>query len=52
MASMAHLLYLGSYPEARLSTYDPVKPLRFGNIEESIRRTSAPWEPSRTDPGR
>ena len=35
MASMTHLLYLGSYPEARLSTYDPVKPLRFGNSEES-----------------
>ena len=35
MASMAHLLYLGSYPEARLSTYDPAKPLRFGDSEDS-----------------
>jgi len=35
MAFMAHLLYLGSYPEARLSTYDPARPLRFGNSEES-----------------
>jgi hypothetical protein len=35
MASLAHLLYLGSYPQARLSTYDPTKPLRFGDSEDS-----------------
>ncbi len=28
-------LYLCSYPEARLSVYDPKKPLRFGDAEDS-----------------
>ena len=35
MASMGNLLYLASYPQARLSTYDPAKPLRFGDSEDS-----------------
>lgn len=30
MAVLADKLYLASYPEARLSVYDPTKPLRYG----------------------
>ncbi len=35
-------LYLCSYPEARLSVYDPSKPLRFGDSEESNPRDLGP----------
>ncbi len=35
-------LYLCSYPEARLSVYDPSKPLRFGDSEDSNPRDLGP----------
>jgi outer membrane protein assembly factor BamB len=35
-------LYLCSYPEARLSVYDPTKPLRFGDDEEANPRDLGP----------
>jgi len=35
MGSLDGELYLCSYPEARLSVYDPKKPLRFGEEENS-----------------
>ena len=35
MSSLNGKLYLCSYPEARLSVYDPSKPLRFGDSEDS-----------------
>ena len=35
-------LYLCSYPNARLSFYDPKKPLRFGNLEEDNPRYLGP----------
>jgi hypothetical protein len=31
VATIGNQVYLGSYPEARLSVYDPSKPRRFGN---------------------
>jgi hypothetical protein len=34
MAPLGDKLYLCSYPEARLSVYDPKKPLRFGEDED------------------
>jgi hypothetical protein len=35
MSPLNGKLYLCSYPEARLSVYDPSKPLRFGDSEDS-----------------
>jgi hypothetical protein len=35
MAPLGDKLYLCSYPEARLSVYDPKKPLRFGEEENA-----------------
>ena len=35
MSSLKDKLYLCSYPEARLSVYDPSKPVRFGDSEDS-----------------
>ncbi len=42
MASYDGKLYLCSYPEARLSIYDPKKPLRFGDQEDSNPRDLGP----------
>jgi hypothetical protein len=42
MAVLQGKLYLCSYPEARLSVYDPKKPLRFGETEESNPRDLGP----------
>jgi len=35
MGSFDGKLYLGSYPEARLSVFDPKRPLQFGDKEDS-----------------
>jgi hypothetical protein len=35
MGTLDGVLYLCSYPEGRLSVYDPKKPLRFGDKEDS-----------------
>jgi hypothetical protein len=42
MDSLDDKLYLCSYPEARLSVYDPQKPLRFGDKEDSNPRDLGP----------
>ena len=42
MGSLNGKLYLCSYPEARLSVYDPGKPLRFGDNEDSNPRDLGP----------
>ena len=42
MSSLNGKLYLCSYPEARLSVYDPSKPLRFGDSEDSNPRDLGP----------
>ncbi len=42
MGSLNGKLYLCSYPEARLSVYDPIKPLRFGDSENSNPRDLGP----------
>jgi outer membrane protein assembly factor BamB len=42
MDSLNGKLYLCSYPEARLSVYDPQKPLRFGDKEDSNPRDLGP----------
>jgi len=42
IGSLDDKLYLCSYPEARLSVYDPKKPLRFGEKEESNPRDLGP----------
>jgi hypothetical protein len=42
MGSLGDKLYLCSYPEARLSTYDPRRPLQFGEKEESNPRDLGP----------
>ena len=42
MDSLNDKLYLCSYPEARLSVYDPQKPLRFGDKEDSNPRDLGP----------
>jgi len=43
MGSLNGKLYLCSYPEARLSVYDPQKPLRFGDKEDSNPRDLGPF---------
>src|SRR5690606_22164351 len=35
MANMEGLLYIASYPAARVSIYDPAKPYRFGADEDA-----------------
>jgi len=42
MGSLNGKLYLCSYPEARLSVYDPSRPLRFGDGEDSNPRDLGP----------
>jgi hypothetical protein len=42
MGSYDGKLYLCSYPEARVSIYDPTKPLRFGDDEEANPRDLGP----------
>ena len=42
MGSLDGKLYLCSYPEARLSVYDPKRPLRFGDKEDSNPRDLGP----------
>lgn len=42
MASLDGHLYLCSYPEGRLSVYDPSKPLQFGDKEDSNPRDLGP----------
>jgi len=42
MGSLDGKLYLCSYPEARLSVYDPVRPLRFGDGEDANPRDLGP----------
>ena len=42
MGSLDGKLYLCSYPEGRLSVYDPTKPLRFGESEDSNPREIGP----------
>ncbi len=42
MSTLHGKLYLCSYPEARLSVYDPEKPLRFGDNEDSNPRDLGP----------
>jgi hypothetical protein len=42
MGSYEGQLYLGSYPGARLSVYDPKKPLQFGNREGANPRDLGP----------
>jgi hypothetical protein len=42
MGSLEGKLYLCSYPEARLSIYDPNKPLRFGDDEDANPRDLGP----------
>jgi len=42
MGALDGKLYLCSYPEARLSVYDPNKPLRFGDDEEANPRDLGP----------
>ncbi len=42
MGALDGRLYLCSYPEARLSVYDPNKPLRFGDNEDANPRDLGP----------
>jgi hypothetical protein len=42
MGTLDGRLYLCSYPEARLSVYDPNKPLRFGDNEDANPRDLGP----------
>ena len=42
MGSLDGKLYLCSYPEARLSVYDPKRPLQFGDKEDSNPRDLGP----------
>jgi hypothetical protein len=42
MRALGDKLYFCSYPEARLSVYDPKKPLRFGDQEDSNPRDLGP----------
>jgi hypothetical protein len=42
MGTLDGKLYLCSYPEARLSVYDPNKPFRFGNNEDANPRDLGP----------
>ena len=42
MGALDGKLYLCSYPEARLSVYDPNKPLRFGDNEDANPRDLGP----------
>jgi hypothetical protein len=42
MGSLDGKLYLCSYPEARLSVYDPGKPVRFGDDEDANPRDLGP----------
>jgi len=42
MGALDGKLYLCSYPEARLSVYDPGKPLRFGDNEDANPRDLGP----------
>jgi len=42
MGALDGKLYLCSYPGARLSVYDPKKPLRFGNQEDDNPRDLGP----------
>jgi hypothetical protein len=42
MGALDGKLYLSSYPNARLSIYDPKKPLRFGNKEDDNPRDIGP----------
>ncbi len=42
MGSLEGKLFLCSYPEARLSIYDPQKPIRFGDQEDSNPRDLGP----------
>ena len=42
MASLDGKLYLASYPEARISVYDPKRPLQFGDREDSNPRDLGP----------
>ncbi len=42
MGTYKGILYLSSYPEGRLSVYDPGKPLRFGQDEEANPRDLGP----------
>ena len=42
MGSFDGKLYLGSYPEARLSVFDPKRPLQFGDREDSNPRDLGP----------
>ncbi len=42
MGSLDDKLYLCSYPEARISVYDPKRPLQFGDKEESNPRDLGP----------
>ena len=42
MGTLDGRLYLCSYPEARLSVYDPSKPLRFGDNEDANPRDLGP----------
>jgi outer membrane protein assembly factor BamB len=42
MGTLDGRLYLCSYPEARLSAYDPNKPLRFGDDEDANPRDLGP----------
>jgi hypothetical protein len=42
MGSVDGKLYLCSYPEARLSVYDPRKPIRFGDDEDANPRDLGP----------
>jgi hypothetical protein len=51
MGSYDGKLYLCSYPEARLSIYDPTKPLRFGDDEEANPRDLGPLGGEQDRPG-
>jgi len=42
MGSLDGKLYLASYPEARISVYDPKRPLQFGDNEDSNPRDLGP----------
>jgi hypothetical protein len=42
MGTLDGKLYLSSYPEARLSVYDPNKPLRFGDSDDANPRDLGP----------
>jgi len=48
---MAHLLYLGSYPQAD-SRFMIRQDLSIGDSEDSNPKDLGPWEASRIDPGR